>query len=62
MAAAIIVPVVIVLLLRYWVDLLNWLLSIVMTTADGGLTLPDSGGSVTPSPSTDPLFPSPPAP
>ena len=61
-AAAIIVPVVIVLLLRYWVDLLNWVLSIAMTTADGGLTIPDGGGSATPGPSTDPLFPSPPAP
>jgi hypothetical protein len=61
-AAAIIVPVVIVLLLRYWVDLLNWVLSIAMTTADGGLTIPDGGGPASPSPSTDPLFPSPPAP
>jgi hypothetical protein len=60
-AAAIIVPVVIVLLLRYWVDLLNWVLSIATSAADGGINLPD-GGSESPAPSTDPLFPSPPAP
>jgi hypothetical protein len=61
-AAAIIVPVVIVLLLRYWVDLLNWVLSIATSAADGSLSLPDAGGSESPAPSTDPLFPTPPAP
>jgi hypothetical protein len=61
-AAAIIVPVALVLLLRYWVDLLNWVLSIAMTAADGSLTVPDPGSSATPAPSNDPLFPSPPAP